>query len=66
MGELFKIQNDVLFACMIISFIALVIAGFKISADLIMGKEVDDKLINWVGGIAIVLGFSYMLSSFLN
>lgn len=66
MGELFKIQNDLLFTCKLISFIALCIAALKIIFQLYQGKEVDDRLINWFGGIAVVMGFSYMLGAFLN
>lgn len=41
MGELFKIQNDLLFTCKLITFIALMIAGLTIAIKLYQGQEVD-------------------------
>ncbi len=66
MGELIKIQNDLLFTCLLISFIALMIAGFRIAVQLYRGEDADYRLFNWLAGVAVVLGFSYMLTSFLN
>ena len=66
MGELLKIQNDLFFACLLITFIALMIAGFRIAVQLYRGEDVDYRLFNWLGGVGVVLGFSYMLTSFIN
>ncbi len=66
MGELFKIQNDLLFTCKLVTFIALMIAGLTIAIKLYQGQEVDERLLNWFKGIAIVMGFSYMLGAFIN
>ena len=66
MNELLNIQNDLLLACLLITFIALTLAGMKIALQLYRGETVDDRLFNWLGGIALVLGVSYMLTSFLN
>jgi hypothetical protein len=66
MEELFQIQNDLLFTCKLITFIALMIAGLTIAIKLYQGQEVDERLFNWFKGIALVLGFSYMLGAFIN
>ncbi|MDJ1470229.1 hypothetical protein [Xanthocytophaga flava] len=66
MGELLKIQNELLFACKLISFIALMIAGGKIAIKMYMGEEVEERLFNMAQGFGAVFGFSYLLSAFLN
>ncbi len=66
MSELLKIQNDLLFTCLLISFIALMIAGFRISLQLYRGEDADYRILNWLAGVAVVLGFSYMLTSFVS
>jgi hypothetical protein len=66
MGELFRIQNDLLFTCKLICFIALMISGLSIAIRLYKGHEVEDSLLNWFKGIAVVMGFSYMLGAFVN
>ena len=65
MGELFQIQNDLLFTCKLVCFIALMIAGLSIAIKLYQGHEVEDRLFNWFKGNAVVLGFSSMLGAFL-
>lgn len=66
MGELLKIQNDLLFSCQLICFIALMLAGISIAMQLYQGKEVDERIFNWMRGVAVVLGVSFMLGAFLN
>ena len=66
MGELLKIQNDLLFACQLICFLALMLAGLSIVIQLYQGKDVDDRMFNWLRGSAVVLGFSWLLGAFLN
>lgn len=66
MGELLKIQNDLLFACQLICFLALMLCGLSIAIQLYQGKEVDERIFNWLRGSAVVLGFSWLLGAFLN
>jgi hypothetical protein len=65
MGELLKIQNDLLFACQLICFLALMLCGLSIAVQLYQGKEVDEQVFNWLRGVAVVLGLSFMLGAFL-
>ena len=66
MGELLKIQNDLLHACQLICFIALMLSGLSIAIQLYQGKDVDERIFNWLRGSAVVLGVSFMLGAFLN
>ena len=65
MDELANIQNDVLFACKLISFIALVIAISKISIKLYQGEEVEERMYTLAQGAGAVFGFSFLLDAFL-
>lgn len=64
MGELFAIQNDLLAACQLVCFIALVVAGGRIAYKLLRGEDVDAYLLHWAVGIGVVLGFSWLLGNF--
>ena len=66
MGKLFKIQNDLLFTCKLITFIALMIADLTIAIKLYQEQEVDERLLNFFKGIAMLLGFSYLLGAFIS